>query len=94
MQGNNQLENGRTIANNRYDVRLPLVFLRISASVIGIFINALQKIIMTKKLLFAIFTLILLVLKLNGQTFLIFGGKSHDVFLGCLNCDKYYEKSI
>ena len=30
----------------------------------------------------------------KGQSLLIFGGKNHDVFLGCLNCDKYQDKSI
>ena len=49
---------------------------------------------MTKKLLFAFFGLTLLVTKLSGQTYLIFGGKSHDIFLGCLNCDKHADNSI
>ena len=30
----------------------------------------------------------------SGQSLPIFGGKNHDVFLGCLNCDKYEDKSI
>lgn len=28
------------------------------------------------------------------QALLVFGGKGHDVFLGCLNCDKYAANSI
>ncbi|QDE39802.1 hypothetical protein FIV34_11585 [Luteibacter pinisoli] len=28
------------------------------------------------------------------QALLVFGGKGHDVFLGCLNCDKYAGNSI
>ena len=30
----------------------------------------------------------------TAQSLLIFGGKNHDVFLGCLNCNKYSESSI
>lgn len=30
----------------------------------------------------------------NGQSLLIYGGRNHDVLLGCLNCDKYEDKSI
>jgi len=30
----------------------------------------------------------------SGQTILIFGGESHDVYLGCLNCDKFESSSI
>ena len=30
----------------------------------------------------------------SGQSLLIFGGKNHDIYLGCLNCDKYEDKSI
>lgn len=29
-----------------------------------------------------------------AQTLHLFGGKNHDKYLGCLNCDKYNEKSI
>ncbi|MFY7814762.1 MAG: hypothetical protein ACOVRK_06155 [Chryseobacterium taeanense] len=29
-----------------------------------------------------------------SQTLLIFGGKNHTIFLGCLNCDKYDNSSI
>lgn len=31
---------------------------------------------------------------IQSQNILIFGGKDHDVFLGCLNCDKYDNNSI
>lgn len=31
---------------------------------------------------------------LSSQELLIFGGKNHDIFLGCLNCTKYDQKSI
>jgi hypothetical protein len=31
---------------------------------------------------------------LSAQAFLIFGGKNHDVYLGCLNCNKYDDSSI
>ena len=30
----------------------------------------------------------------KAQSILIFGGKNHDVFLGCLNCTKYDNNSI
>lgn len=30
----------------------------------------------------------------NGQALHIYGGKNHDVYLGCLNCDKYNSNSI
>lgn len=29
-----------------------------------------------------------------GQTILIYGGDDHDVYLGCLNCNKYESSSI
>jgi hypothetical protein len=29
-----------------------------------------------------------------GQTFHIYGGRDHDVYLGCLNCDKFNSSSI
>lgn len=29
-----------------------------------------------------------------GQTLHIYGGKNHDEYLGCLNCDKYNSNSI
>lgn len=32
--------------------------------------------------------------KIQSQNLLIFGGKNHDVFLGCINCSKYDDKSI
>lgn len=33
-------------------------------------------------------------LKLNAQTLLIYGGDNHDVYLGCLNCNKYESSSV
>lgn len=30
----------------------------------------------------------------NGQTLHIYGGSNHDVYLGCLNCNKYDQNSI
>ena len=32
--------------------------------------------------------------QVQSQNLLIFGGKNHDVFLGCLNCSKYDNASI
>jgi len=31
---------------------------------------------------------------LNAQNLLIYGGRNHDVFLGCFNCSKYDSNSI
>lgn len=36
----------------------------------------------------------MLTLMVKAQSILIFGGKNHDVFLGCLNCTKYDNNSI
>ncbi len=30
----------------------------------------------------------------SAQTLHLYGGKSHDVYLGCLNCDKYDSNSV
>jgi len=40
------------------------------------------------------FFLFILTFGVKAQTLLIFGGKNHDVFLGCLNCSKHDDKSI
>lgn len=42
------------------------------------------------------FTLLFLMLtsKAYSQTLHMYGGKNHDVYLGCLNCDKYNSNSI
>jgi hypothetical protein len=40
-------------------------------------------------LLFPFFTL-----SIYSQTLHLYGGKNHDVYLGCLNCDKYNSNSI
>jgi hypothetical protein len=41
-------------------------------------------------------TLLLLVLSTtaHSQTLHLYGGENHDVYLGCLNCDKYNSSSI
>lgn len=44
-------------------------------------------------------SIILLILSLlfyraSAQTLHLYGGKSHDVYLGCLNCDKYDSNSV
>ena len=42
-----------------------------------------------------LFILLLFVFNITlAQNILIFGGKNHDVFLGCLDCDKYNDNSI
>lgn len=30
----------------------------------------------------------------NGQTLQLYGGKNHDIYLGCLNCSNYDQNSI
>mgnify|MGYP001578994806 CR=1 FL=1 len=46
------------------------------------------------KALLAILISLVLSISVNAQTLLIFGGDNHDVYLGCLNCDKYESGSI
>ncbi|GEP95776.1 hypothetical protein [Chitinophaga cymbidii] len=46
------------------------------------------------RFILSLFLVVALATIVNGQSLLIFGGKDHDVFLGCLNCDKYQDKSI
>lgn len=46
---------------------------------------------MKKILLFSVF---LIFSSSNSQTLLLYGGKNHDVFLGCLNCASYDSNSI
>lgn len=46
-----------------------------------------------KKLLVLLF-LIFISYNSQSQTYLIFGGDNHDVFLGCLNCNPYDDGSI
>lgn len=48
----------------------------------------------TMKKTLLILIVIFFAFQLHAQTLLIFGGKNHDVFLGCLNCGKYDSKSI
>lgn len=47
-----------------------------------------------KSFLFPILLVLFFCQPINAQNILIFGGKNHDVFLGCLNCDKYDNNSI
>jgi hypothetical protein len=51
-------------------------------------------IINSKRKLFSLLIGLLLSLSVKAQTLLIFGGDKHDVFLGCLNCNKYESSSI
>ena len=44
--------------------------------------------------LFCAAALLMISFSIQSQELLIFGGKDHDVFLGCLNCKKYDQKSI
>jgi hypothetical protein len=37
---------------------------------------------------------VLFTISAKAQTLLIFGGDNHDVYLGCINCDKYESSSI
>lgn len=46
------------------------------------------------KILFILFLLLIFSINVNSQTILIFGGDNHDVYLGCLNCNKYESGSI
>lgn len=47
------------------------------------------------KKIFLIFSLVCsLSFVLNAQTLHLFGGKNHDVYLGCLNCNDYDANSI
>lgn len=49
--------------------------------------------IMKKILLTAFLSLVISAL-VQGQTLHIYGGNNHDVYLGCLNCNKYDKNSI
>ena len=46
------------------------------------------------KKLYSVLLFVFLVNICFAQTLLIFGGKNHDEFLGCLNCNKYDKSSI
>jgi hypothetical protein len=46
------------------------------------------------KTLTTLIFLFLLAHKTFGQTILIFGGEKHNVYLGCLNCNKFENSSI
>lgn len=43
---------------------------------------------------FALLAFIFLWIAVHGQSLSIYGGKNHDIFLGCLNCGKYEDNSI
>lgn len=46
------------------------------------------------KKIFTIFTIFITATISFGQTLHLYGGKNHDVYLGCLNCDAYNSNSI
>lgn len=46
------------------------------------------------KTLFTFLIGLIFSITVSGQSLLIFGGDNHDVYLGCLNCDKYESTSI
>ena len=46
------------------------------------------------KTLFTLLIGLILAISVNAQSILIYGGDNHDVYLGCLNCDKYESSSI
>ncbi|ATA90849.1 hypothetical protein CGC56_00860 [Capnocytophaga canimorsus] len=41
-----------------------------------------------------IYLLLLITGSISAQTLHIYGGKDHDVYLGCLNCDNYNSDSV
>lgn len=49
---------------------------------------------MIKKLIITCLALILVFNLFGQKTLHIYGGSSHDVYLGCLNCDKFSSNSI
>jgi hypothetical protein len=44
--------------------------------------------------IFTIFTIFITATSSFSQTLHLYGGKNHDVYLGCLNCDAYNSNSI
>lgn len=48
---------------------------------------------MDKRVFLLIFG-ILIANRLDSQVLQIFGGKNHEIYLGCLNCDKFNSSSI
>ena len=46
------------------------------------------------KKIFTIFTIFITATISFSQTLHLYGGKNHDVYLGCLNCDSYNSNSI
>ncbi|MEI6864862.1 hypothetical protein [Flavicella sp.] len=46
------------------------------------------------KILFTLLLGLVFTTSVSSQSLLIYGGNNHDVFLGCLNCDKYKSSSI
>ena len=47
-----------------------------------------------KKIIFLTLLLLTITTIAYSQTLHLYGGKNHDVYLGCLNCDKYNSNSI
>lgn len=47
-----------------------------------------------KKILLTAFLSLVISALVQGQTLHIYGGNNHDVYLGCLNCNKYDKNSI
>ena len=50
-----------------------------------------------KKIMKRLFTLLIgltFTISVSAQSLQIYGGKNHDVYLGCLSCDKYESSSI
>jgi hypothetical protein len=47
-----------------------------------------------KRIFFSTLLLLTITTIANSQTLHLYGGKNHDVYLGCLNCDKYNSNSI
>ena len=46
------------------------------------------------KKIFTIITIFITATSSFSQTLHLYGGKNHDVYLGCLNCDAYNSNSI
>jgi len=47
-----------------------------------------------KKIFFLTLLFLTITTIASSQTLHLYGGKNHDVYLGCLNCDKYNSNSI
>lgn len=47
-----------------------------------------------RRIFLSLCTFLFLGFTLAGQTLHLYGGKNHDVYLGCLNCNNYDQNSI